>query len=157
MLKAQTGEVESKGNPGQRANIWWGWHRDLQSRHYPEERLLHGSGRRTGLPQLKNTYPISIPRNPLPFLSEGDRRTYQRLSLELKASYFCTSPGQRNVLLLSLHQVCISQVCPSCNTTILWFASLLRKKPEQEPQVSEGAWQDTGSALLGEGPLCPLN
>lgn len=110
-LKAQAGEVESKGNPGLRAGIlWWGWHRGLQPRLHPEERgkegrespfpshISHGSKKRPGLPQEKDTYPISIPRNPLLFVSEGGKRTYQRLNLEPKAiplperERFCWSP-----------------------------------------------------------------
>lgn len=40
MLKAQAGEVQSKGNSGLRTDIfWWGWHRGLQPRLDPEERL----------------------------------------------------------------------------------------------------------------------
>lgn len=93
MLKAQAGEVESKGNPGPRADtFWWGQHRGLQPRLYTEEKLPFpshlscGSGKRPGLPQLKDTYSISIPGKHLPFISEGGNRTYQRLSLEPKAS-----------------------------------------------------------------------
>lgn len=67
MIKAQAGEAENKGNPRLRAGIfWWGWHRGLQPRLYSEERfpfpshLSHGSGKRPGLPQLKDTYPTYI-------------------------------------------------------------------------------------------------
>lgn len=84
----------------------------------------------------------------------------QRLSLEPKASYVHTHPSKTNVLLglpaPNLHPK-LQPATPARNTTVVWFASRLRKTPEQETCISERAQQDGGNALPGAGMLCPLS
>ena len=119
---------------------------------------LRGSGKRPGLPQLRSTYPVSLPGSPPSSMSEGGERTQQRLSSEPKASYVHIHPSQIYVSLglpaPNLHPK-LQPAFPARNTTVVWFASCLRKTPEQETCISERAQQDRGNALPGEGPQCP--
>lgn len=48
-----------------------------------------------------------------------------------------------------------SQATSTGKTTVVWFASHLRRAPEQEMCISERAQQDGGSALPGEGHHAP--
>lgn len=119
LLKAQAGEVESKGNTGLGADtFWWGWHRGLQPRLYPEERLPLPSHLSAWFCEKARTAPTE---GHLPFIHSQKspaihkwrrQEDLPKTKLEPKARYMHISPRQRNVLLVSLPQVCISQVTP---------------------------------------------
>lgn len=95
----------------------------------------YGSAKRPGLPQLRDTYPMSLPGSPLSSTSEGNESMQQRLSLEPKASYMRIHPRKINVLLglpAPDLQPKLQPATPARNTTAVWFVSHLRKAPEQE-------------------------